>query len=47
MGDNLMNKSAYEAPDMVKRMVSTANIAAGSQMSEDDNYPEGDVDWTN
>ncbi len=36
-----MNKRAYEAPDMVKRMVSTADIA--SSMSGDDNVASDDA----
>ena len=41
-GDNTMNKKAYEAPDMVKRMVAMTSIATESA---DDNV-EDDVDWT-
>lgn len=39
MEDNQMNKKAYEAPEMVLRMVSTDNIAT---MSNDDNVADDD-----
>lgn len=47
MGDDDMNKKAYETPEMVKRMVAMTGIATESA---DDNVIDGgeggDIDWT-
>ena len=42
LGDTRMNKKAYESPEMIKRIVSTGNIAASTS---DDNEFSGDIDW--
>lgn len=46
-GDNSLNRKAYEAPEMVKRMIAMGSIATESS---DDNIVDGgeggDIDWT-
>ena len=47
MGDTSMNKKAYEAPEMITRMIATQNLAVNDLSSGDDNeFGGGDIDWS-
>jgi hypothetical protein len=37
-----MNKKTYEAPEMVKRMIATASIAADATASDDNEFSSDD-----
>ncbi len=47
MGDIIMNKKAYETPEIIARMIVTYNLAMNDISTGDDNeFSGGDVDWS-
>lgn len=46
MGDTSMNKKAYEAPEMITRMIATQNVATDLSSGGDNEFSGGTIDWS-